>query len=196
MRLGILGGTFDPIHFAHLFIAEEARARHALDRVVFVVSALPPHKARGDMALAAHRFAMARLATAANPAFECSRMELDRPGPSYTFDTLTALRAAPPEAELFFITGSDTIPEIPTWHRSEELVRLTHFISAERPGYSADYAEQGLPAELVSRVLPLPTIHLDISSTGLRRRIHAGLPIRYLTPDTVVEYIAAHGLYR
>jgi|SRR5579872_4912244 len=195
MRLGILGGTFDPIHNAHLFIAEEARVRVPLDRVVFVPNAVPPHKPSHDVAPARHRLAMAQLATRSNPAFDCSAVEIERPGPSYTVDTLKAFKADYPGAELFFITGMDTIPEIPTWRRPEEILRLCTLVAAERPGYALDMAEQELPAALQERVLPLPTTHLDISATEIRRRVREGLPIRYLTPDSVVDYIARHGLY-
>lgn len=196
MNLGILGGTFDPIHHAHLFIAEEARARYALDRVLIVPNALPPHKQTYPVSAPAHRVAMARAAIESNPRFECSLVELERAGPSYTVDTLTRLREQFPGAELFFITGLDSILEIPTWHRPDEIIRLTCFIAAERPGYSWDPGEQELPEHLVERVLPLPTPQLDISSTDIRRRVREGRPIRYLTPDPVIDYIEAHDLYR
>jgi len=195
MRLGILGGTFDPIHYAHLFVAEEARVRTQLDRVVFVPSARPPHKRGTGEATAEHRTAMCELAVAGNPHFCCSRLEIDRPGTSYSVDTVRALRDANPRAELFFITGADTIPEIPTWHQWQELVNLCRFIAAERPGYGSNYAEAQLPSELLDRIVPLSAAHLDISSTDLRRRVRAGLPIRYLTPDAVVEYIENNRLY-
>lgn len=196
MNLGILGGTFDPIHHAHLFIAEEARVRFGLDRVLFIPNAMPPHKQSYPVTEPANRVAMVRAAIESNPAFELSLVELERPGPSYTVDTLTHLRDRFPGADLFFITGLDTILEIPTWYRPEEVIRLTRFIAAERPGYSWDPGEQELPEHLVERVLPLSTTHLDISSTDIRRRVRDGLPIRYLTPDSVVEYIRLHSLYR
>jgi nicotinate-nucleotide adenylyltransferase len=195
MNLGILGGTFDPIHYAHLFIAEEARVRFDLDRVVFVVNALPPHKQTYPVTNASHRFRMTELAIASNPAFECSRIEIDRPGPSYTVDTLTELQRQHPSADLFFITGLDTLLELPTWHRPDEVIRLARFIVAERPGYAWDPGEQDLPSELIDRVLPLSTTHLEISSTDIRRRVRVGLPIRYLTPDSVTDYVSLHGLY-
>lgn len=195
MNLGILGGTFDPIHNAHLFIAEEARVRYALDRVVFIPNALPPHKQTYAVSDPAHRYAMAVLATVSNPCFECSRIEIDRPGPSYMVDTLTEVHHRWPGAEVYCITGLDTILEIPTWYRPDEVIRLTHFIAAERPGFSLDLGEQDLPSELIERVLPLSTTHLDISSTEIRSRVQDGLPIRYLTPDSVVDYVHRHGLY-
>lgn len=196
MRIGILGGTFDPIHYAHLFIAEEARVRFDLARVVFVVNALPPHKQAYPVTDAAHRLRMTELAIASNPSFECSRIELDRPGASYTVDTLKALQLEHPSAALFFITGVDTIVEIPTWHRPDEVIRLTCFIVADRPGHTWDPGGRDLPPALTDRVLPLSTTHLDISSTDIRRRVREGLPIRYLTPDSVAAYITAHRLYR
>ena len=196
MRLGILGGTFDPIHNAHLFIAEEARVRVGLDRVLFVPNAVPPHKISHDVTPAVHRLAMTQLAIQTNPDFDGSALEIERPGPSYTVDTLNALKQAHPGADLFFITGMDTLPEIATWHRPEEILRLCTFIAAERPGYVFDPAQKGLLPGLPERVLPLPTTHLDISATEIRRRVREGLPIRYLTPDAVVDYIARHGLYR
>lgn len=196
MRLGILGGTFDPIHYAHLFIAEEARVRYGLAKILFIPNAVSPFKQADDVEDAAHRYAMVKAAIEANPYFDCSRMEIDRSGPSYTFDTLQALHQERPDAELFFITGMDTVIEIPTWHRAEEVIGLCHFIAAERPGYAEDMAEQGLPASLMAKVLPLPTTHLDISSTEIRRRVQEDLPIRYLTPDPVVDYIVKYGLYR
>jgi nicotinate-nucleotide adenylyltransferase len=196
MNLGILGGTFDPIHYAHLFIAEEARVRYGLDRVLIVPNAIPPHKQSHPVGDPAHRVAMVQAAIESNPAFECSLVELERPGPSYTVDTLKRLLDQNAGAELFFITGLDTILEIPTWYRPEQVVQLTRFIAAERPGYSWDPGEQTLPEGLANRVLPLATPQLDISSTDIRRRVREGLPIRYLTPDPVIGYIECHGLYR
>jgi nicotinate-nucleotide adenylyltransferase len=196
MNLGILGGTFDPIHNAHLFIAEEARVRFAMDRVVFVPNALPPHKQSYPVSDPRHRHEMVELAIESNPFFECSRMEIDRPGPSYTVETLLALRNQWPDAELYFITGMDTIGEIPTWFRPDEVIRLARFIVAERPGYDWEAAQKDLPAELIERVRPLDSHHLDISSTEIRVRVQQGLPIRYLAPDPVVAYIQEHALYR
>ncbi len=195
MKIGILGGTFDPIHNAHLFIAEEARVRYALDHVLFIPNSMPPHKQSYTVSAAEHRFNMTELAVGGNPFFFCSAIEIERPGPSYTVDTLAALHAELPDSELYLITGLDTILEIPTWHRPEEVIRRMQFIVAERPGYAWDPGEQDLPEQLVERVLPLATMHLDISSTDIRRRVREGLPARYLTPEVVVEYIAEHGLY-
>lgn len=195
-RLGILGGTFDPIHYAHLFIAEEARARFGLDRVLFVPNGIPAHKKPYAVSPAEDRAAMVALAIRGNAAFECSRVELDRAGPSYAVDTLTDIQAAHPNAEVFFITGIDAVAEVLTWKRHEEVLRLATFIAAERPGYHMQMLRERLSEPQLARVLPMPTLPLDISSTDIRQRVREGLPIRYLTPDPVVEYIAEHELYR
>jgi nicotinate-nucleotide adenylyltransferase len=196
VRLGLLGGTFDPIHYAHLLIAEEARVEHRLDRVLFIPNGEPSHKTPEAVTAANHRYEMVRLATASNPAFECSRIEMDRPGKSYTVDTLHAIKAQFPGADLFFITGMDTIAEIPTWHKPEEIAGLCTFLAAERPGYDLDAILPTLPSYLSGKVLPIPGVLLDISATELRERVREGRTIRYLTPDAVVEYIAEHNLYR
>jgi len=196
VNLGILGGTFDPIHNAHLFIAEEARVRYELDRVLFIPNAVPPHKHSYAVSPTADRCRMVELAVESNPAFECSTLEIDREGPSYTVDTLRAIKASCPEAELYFITGIDTVIEIPTWFQPDEVIRLTHLIAAERPGYEGRLREQSVHEPLIQKVLPLSTTHLDISSTEIRRRVQQGLPIRYLTPDSVADYIHEHNLYR
>jgi nicotinate-nucleotide adenylyltransferase len=194
MRLGILGGTFDPIHYAHLFIAEEARVAFALDQVLFIPNAVSPLKSP-DITTAHHRCEMTRLAIQGNPAFALSTIEIDRPGPSYTVDTLRALKQEYPDADLFFITGTDSVAEMHLWRNPDEILRLATLIAAERPGTRLDDIKPGLKPGWSDRILPLPTTHLDISSTEIRRRIREGKPIRYLTPDVVVEYIATHRLY-
>ena len=196
MNLGIIGGTFDPIHNAHLFIAEEARVRFARDRVLFIPNAVPPHKQDESVSDSASRLRMVELAVEANPWFECSRIEIERPGPSYAVDTLTELRRHEPDAELYFVTGMDTLAEIPTWHRPDEVIRLAQFIVAERPGCSWAEVMTELPVDLVQRVRRMATHNLEISSTDIRRRVQQHLPIRYLTPDSVVQFIADNGLYR
>ena len=194
-RLGILGGTFDPIHNGHLFVAEEARVRFALDTVLFVPNGAPPHKAGDRLTAAQDRYEMTRLAIADNPAFACTTLELDRSGPSYTVDTLATLRARYPTTELFYITGIDAIAELLTWRRHAEVIRLATFIAAARPGFDLQTLPDLLPAAYRERILLLDTTAQGISSTDIRERTRAQLPTRYLTPDGVRDYIREHHLY-
>lgn len=196
MRLGVIGGTFDPIHNAHLFIAEEARVRFHLDKVIFVPNAVSPFKSDSAVSPPECRLEMTRLAIANNPAFEASRMEIDRPGPSYTADTLCALHETYPDAELFFITGADAAAEIETWYRPDVVLGLATIIAAARPGHDMDELKSRLKPETLARVRVLDSLPVDLSATDLRERVRAGLPIRYLTPDAVVEYIERFRLYR
>ena len=195
-RLGLLGGTFDPIHYGHLAIAEEARQALQLDRVLFVPAAQQPLKRGAHIATPEQRFAMVQLACAPNPAFEVSRIELDRPGPSFTLTTLEALQAAQ-LGELHFILGEDALADLTRWHGAARVVELARIVAVERPGRAADHTRimQALPA-LRERLMTLIGPALDISSTALRRRVAVGLPIRYQTPDAVVEYIEEQNLYR
>jgi len=196
MRLGIMGGTFDPIHYGHLFIAEEARVRYRLSQVLFVPNGRPPHKREGDVTPAEHRLAMVQRAIQSNPHFECSRMELNRPGLSYTVETLTLLRAEYVDAEFFYITGVDAVADILTWKRHEDVIRLATFIAAARPGFEISRLKERLPEDYLARILLLRSTGLEISSTEIRERVRQGLPIRYLMPDTVREYIEEFPLYR
>lgn len=196
MRLGILGGTFDPIHFAHLLVAEDARVQIGLDRVLFMPNGTPAHKSAAETTSPEHRVAMVERAVRANPAFEASRLEIDREGPSYTADTLAALHEANPGAALFFLTGSDAVAEIATWHRPEEVLRLSTIVVAARPGYSLDWLRGVLEPRYMERLVPLSSAYLDISATAIRERARRGLPVRYLTPDPVAAYISEHHLYR
>jgi nicotinate-nucleotide adenylyltransferase len=191
MRLGVMGGTFDPIHHGHLVAASEVAGEFGLDSVVFVPTGRPWHKEGRQVASAEHRYLMTVIATASNPGFSVSRVDVDRPGPTYTTDTLGDLSVEFPGAELFFITGADALAEIRRWKNSEELFELAHFVGVTRPGHTLDRA--GLPAGRVS-LLEVPA--LAISSTNCRRRVQLGRPIWYLVPDGVVQYIAKHGLYR
>lgn len=194
-RIGILGGTFDPIHYGHLAIAEEARLALQLDRVLFVPVSQQPLKHGTHVATPEQRFAMTQLACASNPAFEVSRIELDRPGPSFTLMTLEALQAAQ-IGELHFILGDDALAELTRWHAAERVVELARIVVVGRPGSATDRTRtiQALPA-LNERLIVLPGPALDISSTALRRRVAANQPIRYQTPDVVVAYIGEHRLY-
>lgn len=192
-----MGGTFDPIHFGHLVTAEEALVQFNLDKVIFMPTGKPVAKTHEDVTSAEHRYLMTVLATAANPDFDVSRMEVDRPGPTYTIDTLRTLRAEHgPSAELFFITGADAVWEIVTWKDAEEVADLATFIAATRPGYDLELArashEEAATGYLIEYI-GVPA--LAISSTDMRSRVAEGRPIRYLTPEPVVAYIEKHGLY-
>ncbi|MBN9106733.1 MAG: nicotinate-nucleotide adenylyltransferase [Propionibacteriaceae bacterium] len=195
LRLGVMGGTFDPIHHGHLVAASEVQARFALDEVVFVPTGEPWQKADRQVSQAEDRYLMTTIATASNPRFSVSRVDIERPGPTYTVDTLKDIRAVRgPELELYFITGADALSKILTWKGVEELFDLAHFIGVSRPGVDLGEADIAhLPEESVT-LLEVPA--LTISSTACRQRVAEGLPIWYLVPDGIVQYIAKRGLYR
>ena len=198
--IGIMGGTFDPIHIGHLAIAEEARDSLGLERILFVPSGRPPHKPAGSSAPAEERVAMVELAIRGNPAFALSRLEIDRPGPSYTADTLAALSEAEGAAgrapDLTLILSAETLRELPTWHEPRRLLGLARLAVVPREGYPAPdpgwLAEQFPGQE--DRVDFLEGPRLGLSSTALRARVAAGRSIRYLVPEPVAGYIAEHGL--
>jgi len=194
-RLGVMGGTFDPIHHGHLVAASEVASRFALDEVVFVPTGQPWQKAGRKVSQAEDRYLMTVVATASNPRFSTSRIDIEREGNTYTVDTLTELRALVGEdTDLFFITGADALSQILTWRGAEKLFDLAHFIGVSRPGLPLDMSMvDHLPADRVT-LLEVPA--LSISSTDCRRRITDGLPIWYLVPDGIVQYIAKRGLYR
>lgn len=194
-RLGVMGGTFDPIHYGHLFVAEEARARFSLDHVLFVPNGSPPHKKEYLLSAPRDRYEMTCLATADNPAFTCTALELNRPGASYTVDTLATLRAQYTQAELFYITGIDAIADILTWRRHAEIIQMATFIAAARPGFDLKTLQDRLPSAYLERILLLGSTAQGVSSTEIRERIRAKLPTRYLTPDEVLDYIRDHHLY-
>ncbi len=195
-RIGILGGTFDPIHYGHLAIAEEVRIALALDRVLFVPAAYQPLKAHRPGADAQHRLAMAQLACATNAFFNVSDAEITRPGPSYTVTTLQTLHAMN-MGELFFILGADALNDLPRWREAARIPELTNVVAVERPGASFDMESlfTALPT-LRERLTTLDGPQLDISSSELRRRVIDKRPLRYLVPDAVVDYITEHGLYQ
>lgn len=202
-RIGVMGGTFDPIHHGHLVTAEEAWKQFRLDMVLFVPSGHPPHKEDRHSLDAESRYLMTVIATADNPHFQVSRMEIDRPGPSYTIDTVRELhRIYGRNTEIFFITGADAILEILTWKEPEKILEECTFIAATRPGYDLRRLEESLPeAERVRhatdpRVLVMEIPALAISSTDIRRRVREGRPIRYLVPEGVWEFIEKNGFYR
>ena len=187
-----MGGTFDPVHNGHLVAASEVAASFALDEVVFVPTGQPWQKSEQQVSPAEDRYLMTVIATASNPRFNVSRVDIDRVGPTYTIDTLHDLRAQYGEkSELFFITGADALAQILDWHRSEDLFELAHFVGVTRPGHHL--ADPGFPTGRVSLV-EVPA--LAISSTDCRQRVAAGEPVWYLVPDGVVQYISKRGLYR
>ncbi len=196
VRIGIFGGTFDPIHHAHLAIANEARVVLGLNQVVFVPAAQQPFKDQ-HWTTASHRLAMVEAAIAPNSHFSVSELELQRPGPSYTADTMESLHDIYPDALFWFILGADALQWLPRWYAIERLARLTRFAVVGRPGITLDLAQVEAVQPLLKRnVDRIAGPHLDISSTELRARVAAGLPIRYLVPDGVADYIAVHNLYQ
>jgi nicotinate-nucleotide adenylyltransferase len=198
-RLGIMGGTFDPIHHGHLVCAQQALEQFSLDGVLFMVTGMSPFKSAMEVSPAADRLAMVRCAVEKNPSFDASAFEIESGGISYTARTLTALhKIYPSTVEFFFITGADAILSILKWKDSAQLAQLTHFIAATRPGYPLDPScgEAGSGAFAAFDVSYMEVPLLAISSTQLRQRIASGRTIRYLTPSSVIEYIDEHGLYR
>ena len=190
-RLGVMGGTFDPIHHGHLVAASEVASVFDLDEVVFVPTGQPWQKTHRTVSPAEHRYLMTVIATASNPRFTVSRVDIDRNGPTYTIDTLSELSQQRGGAELYFITGADALEQIIGWKNSDELFRLAHFVGVTRPGHRLSGA--GLPADRVS-LMEVPA--MAISSTDCRGRVAKGEPVWYLVPDGVVQYIAKYNLYR
>jgi nicotinate-nucleotide adenylyltransferase len=190
-RIGVMGGTFDPIHNGHLVAASEVQQKFDLDEVIFVPTGQPWMKSKTDVTEGEHRYLMTVIATAANPRFTVSRVDIDRHGPTYTVDTLRDIRSARPEADLFFITGADAVAQILEWKDVDEVWSLAHFVAVSRPGHPLTIS--GLPEQGVSS-LEVPA--LAISSTDCRSRVSRGFPVWYLVPDGVVQYISKHHLYR
>jgi nicotinate-nucleotide adenylyltransferase len=184
-----MGGTFDPIHHGHLAAASEVQRSFDLDEVIFVPTGEPYQKS--GVSQAEHRYLMTAIATASNPRFTVSRVDIDRPGPTYTIDTLRDLRKQRPDADLFFISGADAVAQILDWKDQNELWELAHFVAVSRPGHALSI--RGLPEQGVSS-LEVPA--LAISSTDCRARVDRGYPVWYLVPDGVVQYISKHHLYR
>jgi len=194
-----MGGTFDPIHYGHLVTAEAARSRFDLDMVVFVPSGKPPHKKDYPVTAAEHRYLMTVVAVVTNEFFEVSRIEIDREGYSYTIDTIKQLRQIYPETELYFITGADAVLEILTWKNMSEILDDCHLIAATRPGYELDGTKNDLKKAVGSNINKIHSIEvpaLAISSTVIRQRVAQGLPIKYLLPEAVEQYILKNKLYR
>jgi nicotinate-nucleotide adenylyltransferase len=189
-RVGVFGGTFDPVHHGHLIMAEEAVARLKLDRMLFMALNRPAHKRAPHLADVEHRISMLRLATQSNRRFVVSRLEADRGGLSYTVNTLETLHRTVP-GELFFLLGQDSLDDFAQWREPERIVALARLVVVPRGQGSV----ARLPARLRRRVVSLDPPRIDISSTEIRRRIRAGLTVRYWTPDAVLRYVTRHGLY-
>jgi nicotinate-nucleotide adenylyltransferase len=188
-RIGVMGGTFDPIHHGHLVAASEVATHFGLDEVIFVPTGQPYQK--DNVTEGEHRYLMTVIATASNPRFTVSRVDIDRDGPTYTVDTLRDLRDQYPDSDLFFISGADAIAQSLEWKDIDAALNVAHFVAVTRPGHKLSVS--GLPPEHVTQ-LEIPA--LAISSTDCRARVRAGSPVWYLVPDGVVQYIAKHALYR
>jgi nicotinate-nucleotide adenylyltransferase len=189
-RLGVFGGTFDPIHIGHLIAASEACSQFSLDRVLFIPAGDPWQKQ--EHADPEDRFLMVELAIEGDPRFAVTRMEIDRKGPTYTVETLEMLRAGHPDARLFFLTGADALTLLPSWYRFEDLAGLTEMIVADRPGVTVtDQEQEGWP-----KVHRLEMVPIGVSSTDIRARIKAERPVEYMVPARVLRYITDTGLYR
>ena len=189
--VGIMGGTFDPIHHGHLVAASEVATRFALDEVIFVPTGEPWQKSHRRVSPAEHRYLMTVIATASNPRFWVSRVDIDRAGPTYTIDTIRDIGAQRPGAELYFITGADALAQILSWKDAEDALKLAKFVGVTRPGY--DLSDEHLPRDSVTLV-DVPA--MAISSSDCRARVAAGKSVWYLVPDGVVQYISKHHLYR
>lgn len=194
-RLGVMGGTFDPIHFGHLAIAEEARYRLNLEKVIFIPCGVPPHKKLYEISASQHRYEMTRLAISDNRHFDISSMEQERSGLSYSVDTITELRQEYPGTHFYFITGADAILEILTWKNPERLSEICTLVAVTRPGYDLAEFQQRIGEEIFNRVTFLKAPGVDVSSSEIRQRCGVGAPIRYLVPDKVCHYIHEHQLY-
>ncbi|KUK14128.1 MAG: nicotinate-nucleotide adenylyltransferase [Synergistetes bacterium] len=195
-RIGLMGGTFDPIHYGHLLVAEEVRQIFSLDKVIFVPAKIPPHKINKKISDPEDRYIMVLLATLDNPFFEVSRLEIDKEGVSYTIDTVRQFKEKlGKDSQLFFITGVDIILDLQAWKEPEELLRLCRFIAVTRAGYDLEVLRRKLPKEFLERIdivrIPSP----PISSTDIRKRVRRGESIKYLVPPLVEEFIKKKGLY-
>ena len=201
MRIGLLGGTFDPVHNGHLHVAQAAEQRHGLDRMVFVPARLSPLKMNSRVTPAETRLRMAAAAVASRPGWEVSRVEIDRPAPSYTIDTVEAFRRDDPGAEVYFILGADALSELSSWYRARELVRVARFVAVARPGWSLsgiDALAEALGAEAADG-MKRDAVRVEgvaVSASEIRRRVREGRPITGLVPEAVEKLIRDEGLYR
>jgi len=197
-KIGIMGGTFDPIHTGHLVIAEAVRIEYGLEKVLFIPAANPPHKQNSHVTPSIHRYIMTVMATYSNPHFYVSPIEIERPGLSYTIDTVLALiEQYGDKTEFYFITGADVVQELPTWRNIDHLLDLCYFITATRPGCisNLDDVIESLGIKGRQRIQRLATPALEISSTDIRERMRQGRSIKYIVPESVENYIFKEGLY-
>ena len=198
LKIGILGGTFDPIHLGHLIIAEEVRQKLSLEEVLFVPTGQPWLKEEANISAAEHRLEMVLLATSSNPHFSVSTIELERTGPSYSVDTIAELKAGlGSRAKLYFIAGQDALSELPRWKSPRRLVEICQVVAVCRPGHG-EFDMQSLESVIPGAselIMMVEVPQIDISATDIRTRVATGLSIRYLVPDAVGEYIAKQGLY-
>jgi nicotinate-nucleotide adenylyltransferase len=188
VKIGILGGTFNPIHYGHLILGEQVRVQLKLDKVIYVPAYMPPHKKANGIIDARHRLKMTALAVEKNKRFSVSDIEIKRRGKSYTIDTLREIKNTYPSAQLFFICGSDLVNEIPTWKNVDEIYEMATFVLAKRPGFGKRLTGKNF--------IKIHVAQVDISSSLIRDLVRQDSSIRYLTPGTVVEYIEKHGLYK
>lgn len=198
-KIGIMGGTFDPIHIGHLVTAEAVRIEYDLERVLFIPAGNPPHKQGSQVTPAFHRYIMTAMATYSNPSFFVSAIELERPGPSYTIDTIRALIGQYGDAtDFYFITGADAVGDLPTWRDIDKLLGLCRFVATARPGCvsALDDVIRHFGGKADGRILRLDTPELEISSTDIRERVKKGRSIKYIVPESVENYILKEGLYR
>lgn len=198
-KIGIMGGTFDPIHTGHLVTAEAVRVEYELDKVLFIPAANPPHKQHFHVETSVHRYMMTVMATSSNPHFYVSSIEIERPGISYTIDTvLELIKQYGENTELYFIVGSDAVQELASWKDIDHLLELCHFIAANRPGsiYTLDDTINHLGVKGCKRIHSLPTLELEISSTDIREKVRQGRSIKYIVPESVESYILKENLYR
>ncbi len=198
-RIGIMGGTFDPIHTGHLATAEAVRVEYELERVLFIPAANPPHKQHYQVEKTLHRYIMTVMATYSNPHFYVSSIEIERPGLSYAIDTvLELIKQYGVNTEFYFIVGSDTVPELPSWKDIDRLLEVCHFIAANRPGsvYTLDDIIKSFGEQGYNRIHSLPTPELEISSTDIRKKVRQGRSIKYIVPESVENYICKENLYK
>lgn len=200
IKIGVMGGTFDPIHYGHLAAAEAARVEFGLRKVIFMPAGNPPHKWLKEISDAEHRYRMTALAISSNSGFEVSRLEVDKSGISYTFDTMKQLKKTYGEAsDIYFIIGADTVMELLTWHKIGELLTLCKFITVTRPGFNNREMEQmieEISSKYNEEIICLEVPLLEISSTDIRERVRDGRSVKYLLPEEVEAYIFENGLYK
>ena len=192
MNLGIFGGTFNPPHMGHVIVAEQVRIQFVLDKILFIPSYISPHKREGEEQLSRHRFAMTSLTVHDNQWFDCTDIEITKPAPSYTIDTLKELKQLYPQDELFLIVGADNYREFQTWKEPENILEMVTLIVMNRPHYPMEVNEHVPSEKVIFSIVP----DIGISSSDIREKIHHGESIRYLVPDRVLQYIEEHKLYK